>query len=309
MACKAVIRKEGKNSAQGYAYVGHEHVLTSGAREALLSQGLVLELTGTDFVGTLEIPKKDGVSLVWRWRGTFQLAHEESGLSQMYAIEATTQANDKAAYVASTALERTMLLRLCQMSGGSKEDPEHDIHDRYEETQHRAATVTEKLDAIAASGGERAERPLAKPTQATARAATTATRGGDPVPVAKVVESVGAQTSDGGDLAEGEIELPWVKRNNTLAIAAHELSGIKLGEMDDLGMYVPSMPCPVFSDNAGKQFAGKRYDDPKVAGFLREKILPDPSMPKRPMAVQLWAMYACARHETRKQLGLEDSNA
>ncbi len=199
MACKAVIRKEGKNSAQGYAYVGHEHVLTSGAREALLSQGLVLEQTGTEFAGVLEIPKKDGVSLVWRWRGTFQLAHEESGFSQTYMIEATTQANDKAAYVASTALERTMLLRLCQMSGGSKEDPEHDIHDRYEETQHRAATVTEKLDAIAA-GGERAERPLATATRG--RTSGAASRGGDPVPVAKVIESVGAQT----DVAETQFD-------------------------------------------------------------------------------------------------------
>ncbi len=75
-------------------------------------------------------------------------------------------------------------------------------------------STTDRLNAIA-SGGERAERPLAGrgpvggQAPQTATVATGVKRGGDPVPVAKVIESVGAQTS--------EAETPELARVRELA--------------------------------------------------------------------------------------------
>jgi len=146
MACKATLHKEGRNQAQNYAYVGHEHVLTSGAREALLVNGLALVERHVSFAGVLEYATRNGNQVCWRWRGVFDLVHM-SGESKEFEFEATTAANDKAAYVASTALDRTAHLRVCCLAGSAEEDPEHDTHDRYAAAASRPAAVSRAVEA------------------------------------------------------------------------------------------------------------------------------------------------------------------
>lgn len=121
---RGTVYKGGANQHQKYAYVGHEHVLTSGAREAMHEHGLSLVQTGVDFVG--EVPAGKASALLWR--GAFKLIHT-SGESLDLSYMATTQPNDKAAFVASTALDRTAFLRVLALAGSSDEDPEHDEHD------------------------------------------------------------------------------------------------------------------------------------------------------------------------------------
>jgi hypothetical protein len=122
---QARVHKAGKNEAQKYTYVGHEHVLTGGARDALLENGLVLLLESYEFLGA-NVTR--GESQVWRWRGIFLLLHtsgERLGLS----YEATTVPNDKAGFVASTALDRTAHMRVLELAGSDEENPEHDSNE------------------------------------------------------------------------------------------------------------------------------------------------------------------------------------
>jgi hypothetical protein len=124
-AMKGTVYKGGTNQHQRYPYVGHEHVMTSGAREALSEQGLALVQTGVEYVG--EVP--GGKVQVLLWRGSFRLLHT-SGESLDLSLLATTQANDKSAFVASTSLDRTAFLRVLALAGSAEEDPEHDVHDK-----------------------------------------------------------------------------------------------------------------------------------------------------------------------------------
>lgn len=114
--------KGAQNSHQKYAYVSHEGVVTCGARDALLKHGLVLEQRSMEYVGPIEKAQL--------WRGTHALVHDESGEERIYTFCATTQANDKAAMVASTTLDKTAILRVLQLAGSAEDDAEHDAHDR-----------------------------------------------------------------------------------------------------------------------------------------------------------------------------------
>lgn len=122
--------KGGTNAHQRYPYVGHEHVMTSGAREALSTHGLALVQTGVEYVG--EVPGGKVQALLWR--GAFKLLHA-SGESLELVYLATTQANDKSAFVASTSLDRTAFMRVLALAGSAEWDPEHDVHDRDREQQ------------------------------------------------------------------------------------------------------------------------------------------------------------------------------
>lgn len=126
---RGTVFKGGMNQAQRYAYVGHEQVIVGGARDALLKHGLVLEQRSVEFMGVLEFKTKSGDQMCWRWKGVHALCHE-SGEERLYAFEATTGTNDKASFVASTALDRTAHLRIMELAGSADEDPEHDSHDR-----------------------------------------------------------------------------------------------------------------------------------------------------------------------------------
>lgn len=129
-ACSPTVHKAGANQAQGYKYVGHEHVLVGGARNALLEHDLVLLLESYELVGAESYAKTpNGEKLVWRWRGRFLLLHSGSGEQLSLSYEATTVTNDKAGFVASTALDRTAHMRVLELAGSDEENPEHDSHE------------------------------------------------------------------------------------------------------------------------------------------------------------------------------------
>lgn len=124
---QATVYKSGRNKDQSYSYVGHEAVVTS-ARGALLEQDLTLEQRSVEYLGELVYTTRNGPRPVWRWVGSYALVHE-SGEERLYRFEATTQPNDKAAFVASTSLDRVAHMRVLQLAGTDEENPEHDSHD------------------------------------------------------------------------------------------------------------------------------------------------------------------------------------
>lgn len=121
------VHKGSKNSHQGYAYAGHEDVVEV-ARKALLAEGLTLTQIGVSYVG--EVPK------ALLWSGDFVLRHTSGGSERMQ-YQATTMGSDKAAFIASTALDRTALLRVLQLAGSAEENPEHDSHEPQAQQQPR----------------------------------------------------------------------------------------------------------------------------------------------------------------------------
>ena len=136
--------KGGMNQAQRYSYVSHEDV-TLMARPALLKHGLVLEQRSVEYMGELAYKTKSGDQLCWRWKGVHALVHE-SGEERLYAFEATTGPNDKAAFVASTALDRTAHLRVLELAGSQDENPEADVHDREREPSRPSPAPSRRVD-------------------------------------------------------------------------------------------------------------------------------------------------------------------
>lgn len=122
-AVSARVFKAQYNAHQKYKYVSHEAVLQH-AREALLQNGLVLEQRSVTYDG--ELPVKQ--STVWRWSGVFALVHR-LGEERAYTFSATTQPNDKAAYVASTSLDKVAHMRVLALAGTDDENAEADWHD------------------------------------------------------------------------------------------------------------------------------------------------------------------------------------
>lgn len=122
------IYKKGSNSAQKYSYIGHEGVIEV-IRPVMLRHGLLLIEKSVTYVGVTGGEKAHGL-----WKGVFTLLHVPTGETLEAEYAATTVGNDKAAYVASTALDRTAALRLMQLAGSSDkesqqpfvEDPESD---------------------------------------------------------------------------------------------------------------------------------------------------------------------------------------
>jgi hypothetical protein len=152
--------KEGRKTEGGggnYNYVGHEHVVHH-VRKAMLECGLSLIQTGLEMIGLLTVPGKHGDSTFLRWRATLELVHAESAAVRVMKLECLTQGNDKAGFIASTALDRTALLRLMGVAGSAEEDPEHNANNRDERpqtTQARVDTMQAKRDD---RGGEAAAR-------------------------------------------------------------------------------------------------------------------------------------------------------
>lgn len=122
------VKKAGWNKAQSYSFVGHEHVLDH-VRATMLANGLILEQIAVEFLGVEAYKTRSGDNQAWRWRGTHKLVHV-SGEERVYVFEATTGPNDKAAFVASTALDRTAILRIMQLAGSDEENPEHDSNEQ-----------------------------------------------------------------------------------------------------------------------------------------------------------------------------------
>jgi hypothetical protein len=124
----ARVHKAGRNESQKYADAGHEHVLVGGARDALLEHDLVLLLESYEMVGADSYKTAGGDKQCWRWRGRFLLLHT-SGEQLSLSYEATTVPNDKASFVASTALDRTAHMRVLELAGSDEENPEHDSNE------------------------------------------------------------------------------------------------------------------------------------------------------------------------------------
>jgi hypothetical protein len=290
IACAVVVNKAGKNAHQNYPYVGHEHVLTSGAREALLTYGLTLVQKDVIFVCAQPVADKAGASIVWLWRGVFELIHE-SGEIREYAFAATTHAGDKAAYIASTALDRTAMLRVCQLAGGVTEDPEHDSNERFEHAAKRPGKVARSLDDVA-GGGDHEERPKEQPQK---NAQNTAP-GSAPTVGAPAAISVTGTTSRTESSATTNVD--WVGRHNDLCDEIFNAFSIASGAADEHGLHAPPMDPPVFAADA-KRYPGKKYTE-VPPGFLREVMYAKPDFHQRPVAQRLWASYLVVRHEIQK---------
>jgi hypothetical protein len=158
---QGTVYKSGTNTHQKYRYVGHEDVLTSGAREALLLEGLALVQTDCTFVG--EVP---GGKAILLWRGAYQLLHE-SGETLALALTITTQSTDKAGAGASTTLDRVMHLRLLSLAGSSEEDDDDDRdHARLKRELRQQGGQAAYADAYAPQEGPRAPEPAQVSVQA-----------------------------------------------------------------------------------------------------------------------------------------------
>lgn len=278
IACKPTVHKGGFNSSQKYNFVGHEQVLLSGAREALLVHGLVLVETGVSFAGHLDYKTSNGAQLCWRWVGKFLLMHGPSGERLEISVEATTGTNDKSAFVASTALDRTAIMRVLQLAGSASEDPEHDSHDAYRAANERPAKVAkiaETLDSLAEAG--------APPPFATAPAA---------------IETTKAPSIDPAEVHKAIIRRDQLVSNyNALAKAARELSNVQLtDELDAYGMMVPPGEPPTFKSGPD---AGKSYGM-VPAGKLRVLMESQKWRDSIDARGQLYTAYIVATHELSK---------
>lgn len=123
------IYKAGANQAQRYNYVGHEHVIEH-VRAVMVKHGIIIVPARLTFVG--ELPKwqtRNGEQTGWLWEQAFEILHTDSDEVRTAVVQATTNTNDKAAFVASTAADRTLLMRLMRLAGTNEENPEHDSHE------------------------------------------------------------------------------------------------------------------------------------------------------------------------------------
>lgn len=132
------IYKGATNSAQKYNYLGHEKVLEV-TRPVLLAHGLLLVEISVKLSGATEGEKRYPT-----WEGTFALIHAETGQTMDLIFSATTVGNDKAAYVASTALERTALLRILAIAGSSDKDTQPFVEDPESDHSGTDAAVLEQ---------------------------------------------------------------------------------------------------------------------------------------------------------------------
>lgn len=133
----ATVQKKGEKTEGGggrYNYVGHEHVVLH-CRRALHDNGLT-------FTQVSCVMLVDPV----RWCANFVLEHAGSFTDKAYGpFECTLPANGKEAFIASTALDRTAMLRIMGIAGSAEEDPEHNVNNRNEPatTQTTQARVQE----------------------------------------------------------------------------------------------------------------------------------------------------------------------
>jgi hypothetical protein len=116
-----VVFKGGRNEHNKYPFVGHEHVIRYGVREALGRSGLALLMISIT-LERVDVPA--GKIAVHLWQGIFRLTHASTGEFLDLTYAATVQGNDKSAFVASTSLERVALQRVLMLTGSSDEDVE-----------------------------------------------------------------------------------------------------------------------------------------------------------------------------------------
>ena len=150
------VTKGGFNAHSRYPYVGHPDVMAHDGRRVLAEHGLALVQVLVEYVG--EMPGSKYATLLWR--GEYVLLHE-SGESLTLRLQATTQVNDKAAFVASTALDRTVWLRLLALAGSDDEDP--DNTGPQQPTQPAGSQAAQQQAAAQAQAAQRDGVPQADP--------------------------------------------------------------------------------------------------------------------------------------------------
>lgn len=120
LAAPWYVTKGGFNAHQKYPFVGHPDVMAHPGRTLLAEHGLALMQVGLKY--NSEIP--GGKNTVLLWDGVYKLKHV-SGEEEIIECQATTMAGDKSAFVASTALDRTVWLRVLALAGSEDEDPDY----------------------------------------------------------------------------------------------------------------------------------------------------------------------------------------
>jgi hypothetical protein len=116
-ALDGLVDKAGVNEQYHYAYVGHSHVIDH-VRGALLEHGVVVLATDLRFVQSFESRN----STLYLWEQKFQVEHEHSADSFEAKVQVTTLPGEQSAAKASTAADRTFLMRLCRLAGKTDQD-------------------------------------------------------------------------------------------------------------------------------------------------------------------------------------------
>lgn len=158
---KGLVYKAGANSEQRYRFVGHEDVI-GHVREAMVKYGVVVVPTGLRFVQELKWPTAAKERVAWLWEQSFEILHAQSDERACATVQVTTMPNDKASFVASTAADRTLLMRLMRLAGTSEENPEDDSHDE-DHHQQSGGQRPAQTQPRAANGGN-AQRPQQQPS-------------------------------------------------------------------------------------------------------------------------------------------------
>ena len=156
---KGLVYKAGANQEQRYRFVGHEDVIEH-VRAVMVACGIVLMPTSLRFVQELAWTTAKGQRIAWLWEQTFTVAHAHSDETQMAVVQVTTMPNDKASFVASTAADRTLLMRLMRLAGTSEENPEDDSHDegdRRQQSGGRPGLQSQHQRTGGSSGQQRAQ--------------------------------------------------------------------------------------------------------------------------------------------------------
>jgi hypothetical protein len=153
---KGLVYKAGANQAQRYSYVGHEDVIEH-VRTVMIACGIIIVPTLLRFVQELSYRTKSGDNTAWLWEQTFQISHAYSDDTQTATVQVTTTTNDKASFIASTAADRTLLMRLMRLAGTSVENPEDDSHDEGHRQQSGGGPVKAQPRAAGNGGQPRAQ--------------------------------------------------------------------------------------------------------------------------------------------------------
>lgn len=123
---KGLIHKVNANAEQNYKYIGHEDVIER-VRDAMAKHGISVDQASLTIERSVDVGTSGGAKPRWYWRGLCLVSHTEGGVV-LRVVRAMTMCNDKAAFVARTAIDRTLRMTLMGVAG-SREDPENDAPD------------------------------------------------------------------------------------------------------------------------------------------------------------------------------------
>ena len=120
--CQGVLDQTSKNADQEYTYLGHAQALQA-VRKAMFDNGLTIEQVLLEREADIWIPTSRGEALRHSWRGICLITHVGGGILPRI-VRGFTMPNDKSAFVASTVIDRVILLRLMRMGGHKTDEPE-----------------------------------------------------------------------------------------------------------------------------------------------------------------------------------------